>query len=123
MSQSDEEVGVILGDTDSTRLLERIMDKLDLILVRQGFQFREDRDWQVASAAIEKWIFEHYDDLTGGDEDYDPKKPLLSDSSEAICDDLCSDDEDEDEIDEVLAEEISPVQVGKKRSREGKSKK
>lgn len=125
MSQSESDSSssvapVAAGDPNPTRLLEQICDKLDAILVANGFQFSEERDWASSCAVIEKWIFENYDDLTGGDSDYDPKKPAYVDSDEVEVEGPASSDEDEDDVDEEEdAIESSPesAPVGKKRSR------
>ena len=69
--QNDEqEIGKT--DPDPQRLIEAVMDKLDGVLFKQGFEFREDKDWTEAGSKIMEWIFEYYDDLTGGDTDYQP---------------------------------------------------
>ena len=101
----------IAADPDATRLLERIVDKLDAILVKQGFEFREDKAWEDSCAVIEKWIFTYYDDLAGGDSDYDPKKPLISDSSDVEVEGEVSSDEDEEEIELESSSEqsVSPA--------------
>lgn len=82
------------------------MDKLDKVLVHHGFEFRDDCDWEDACAHVEKFIFKFYDDLTGGDEDYDPKKhALLSSADEVVVEGDASTDEDEDEVDELCDED------------------
>ena len=95
------------GDPNSTRLLEQVMDKVDKILFAHGLEFEDEERWAEAAGELEQWIFQFYDDLTGGDEDYDPKKPAYIDSSsEAICVDECSSDEEElDEEEESSSSE------------------
>ena len=121
MSDSSE-VELVKGDPNPTRLLEAVMDKLDKVLVHHGFEFRDDRVWEDACAAVEKFIFRYYDDLTGGDEDYDPKKhQLISSSDDIVVEGSCSSDEDEDEVDELCDSEEegeeAEAKPEKKRSR------
>jgi hypothetical protein len=98
----------VKGDPNPTRLLQLVMDKLDKVLVHEGFEFRDDRDWEDACGSMEKFIFRFYDDLTGGDEEYDPKKhALLSSSSDVEVEGEVSSDEDEEEIDALCEEEDS----------------
>lgn len=84
---SDNE-GVVRGDPNSTRLLLRMLDKLDEILCLHGFEFREDRDWQNFGESLAALVHDNYNDLTGGDSDYDPNAPPDEssevDSSESV---------------------------------------
>lgn len=119
MSETHERVSH--GDPNSTRLLDQLMDKIDKVLFAHGFEFRDDeRDWAEAAGHIEKWVFDYYDDLTGGDSDYDPKKPAYVDSDEVEVEGEVSSDEevDSDECSacgsECECDELEPVQ---KRSR------
>lgn len=121
-SESMSEVQEPPTDPNSNRLLEKVMDKLDGALFRQGFEFREDRDWFNAVAQIEKWIFKYYDDLTGGDSDYDPNKKssASSDPEEPPVED---EEEEEDAEAEITlgsdtSDSDSPVPVRTKRQRE-----
>jgi len=82
MSDADDEAKT---DPNPQRLLEAVLDKFDGALCKQGFEFREDRDWADFGGKVQALIFEFYDDLTGGDSDYDPtdtKRRKLSSSEE-----------------------------------------
>jgi hypothetical protein len=117
MSDSDSEV-LPLGDPNPTRLLETVADKLDAVLVANGFQFSEDKDWAVACEELQDFIFKFYDDLTGGDSDYDPKKPALVDSDEVEVEgDVSSDEDEEDEDEECESSPDHEAPAPKKRSR------
>jgi hypothetical protein len=110
---SDEDVK---GDPNPTRLMERVMDKLDGVLFAHGFEFADETKWSEAVQVMERYIFHFYTDLTGGDEDYDPKRPADLDSSnsggeaevegdeeeEEECEEI--EDEDEDDADEAEPE-------------------
>jgi len=120
---SEQRERVSHGDPDSTRLLDQLMDKIDKVLFSHGFEFREDeRDWSEAASHIEKWVFDFYDDLTGGDSDYDPKKPAYVDSDEVEVEGEVSSDEDDGELSDVCTEcgsecECEEPEPAQKRSR------
>lgn len=81
------------GDPDSTRLLNRLMDKFDGVLFAHGFQFKDDMAWEEMGEEITAMVYKYYDDMTGGDSSYDPDKPPDSTGSEAEA--LEDDEEDE----------------------------
>ncbi len=62
-------------DPDGTRMLARCLDKLDGVLKRHGFQFKDDCVWENFAEELQNLLFRHYDDLTGGDSSYDPNAP------------------------------------------------
>ncbi len=64
------------GDPDSNRLMARIVDKLDGVLFKHGFEFKQDADFSGFCSAVEGLIFHYYDDITGGDDSYDPNAPV-----------------------------------------------
>lgn len=82
----------VKGDPDSTRLLNRLMDKFDGVLFAHGFVFKEDMSWEEMGEEITALVYKYYDDETGGDSSYDPAKPPDSTGSEVEADD----EEDED---------------------------
>lgn len=106
---SDEEAN-IKGDPNASRLMERVMAKLDGVLFAHGLEFKDDGKWEEAVTVMEKYIFHFYDDLTGGDEDYDPRKPAdspLSSEAEVEVEGAASADEEdeEEEAEEVDSDE------------------
>lgn len=68
------------GDPDSNRLMLAVVDKFDGVLFKNGLEFRDDMNWEDMITELEALIFKYYDDLTGGDEDFDPAKPNPTDS-------------------------------------------
>ncbi len=101
---SDEDEQLPRGDGNATRLMERVMDKLDSVLFAHGFEFADETKWSEAVQVMERYIFHYYTDLTGGDEDYDPRKPADPDSSNDV--EVEVDGEEEEDEDEEEAEDI-----------------
>lgn len=85
------------GDPDSNRLMARILDKLDVILISHGFSFREECCEEALAEAMERLIFRFYEDETGGDSDYDPDAPPDSTPEEESCSMSLDECDDEDE--------------------------
>jgi hypothetical protein len=88
------------GDPDSNRLFARVLDKLDAVLFAHGMQFREDKDHGDFCDQFSALLFNFYDDLTGGDDSYDPDAPPDSTESDNS-DDVTLDSEEEEEEEEV----------------------
>ena len=91
----------VKGDPNPTRLMERVMDKLDGVLFAHGFEFADDNKWSEAVQVMERYIFHFYTDLTGGDEDYDPRKPADPDSEGEGEVEVESDDDEEEEAEDI----------------------
>lgn len=84
MSDDEHEESDHKGDPDSTRLLGKVLDRVDGLLFKHGFEFKDDALWEEFAADVEKLFFKYYDDLTGGDQDYNPaEKSSGSEVSEA----------------------------------------
>lgn len=96
-----------MTDAEATQLLERVMDRLDGILFKCGFVFRDEMDWKVASEEIMTWIYKYYDD-EDPDNSYQPGDSELDE------------EEDEDEGSETLGsdtdEDVSQGEQKKSRS-------
>jgi hypothetical protein len=108
---SEEEVK---GDPNPTRLMQRLMDKLDGVLVAHGFEFDdENKDWGDATSVMERFVFHFYTDLTGGDEDYDPNHPPDVDSDEEEVQ-VEGDDEEEEEEAEFDSDDDDDSSASKK---------
>ncbi len=118
---SDEEANV-KGDPNASRLMERVMAKLDGVLFAHGLEFKDDAMWAEAVIVMEKYIFHFYDDLTGGDEDYDPRKPAdspIESEAEVEVEGAASADEDEEEEEEDVdsdEEEVDSEEAAKEAS-------
>lgn len=78
----EEEDQSTKGDPEPTRMLARCLDKLDGVLVQHGFQFKENSVWENFAEELQELLFKHYDDLTGGDSDFDPNAPDSSDDED-----------------------------------------
>jgi hypothetical protein len=87
---SEEEEGEVRkGDPNPARLLAKIMDYIDVTLVKHGFEFREDKDWETFGGSLLGLFFEHYEDHTGGDSSYVPGETTSgSDSGESVSESL-----------------------------------
>ena len=60
------------GDPNPKRLLERVLDKIDLVLTQHGMGFREEREWSDFAGDVQNLCYKYYDDFTGGDSSYNP---------------------------------------------------
>ncbi len=124
MSDGEEQANV-KGDPNPSRLMERVMAKLDGVLFAHGLEFKDDAMWAEAVIVMEKYIFHFYDDLTGGDEDYDPRKPADSDSGlegEAEVEGAASADEEEEAEDVDSDEEAEDSEEAAKETAAKKRK-
>lgn len=79
MAETDENTGLHLeeeqdrkGDPNSKRLLERVLDRIDLVLTQHGMGFREEHEWSDFAAEVQAVCYKYYDDFTGGDSSYNP---------------------------------------------------
>lgn len=90
------------GDPNSTRLMARIVDKIDSTLYAHGLEFKDDCDFDVFIEELAALIYRNYDDDTGGDGSYDPAAPPDSSSGteESVSVDLDGAEEDEEEPEE-----------------------
>lgn len=79
---------------NANQLMASILDSLDRRLVNQGFEFREDGSWHAFSKALEKLIFQYYEDHVGEDADFVPGDSPQTASEE---DDDIEEDDDESE--------------------------
>lgn len=61
-----------MGDPNSARLLAKVLDRIDLILVEHGMLFKEDKDWEEFGGAVVALLYHYYEDETGGASDYEP---------------------------------------------------
>ena len=113
-AEQNDEVEVGATDPDPQRLIEKVMDRLDLVLVKQGFVFREEMDWTNAGEEVMAWIFKYYDDLTGGDEDYNPGDSALTGEGDADADDEESDSATLGESDDSDADDDSDGKPSKR---------
>lgn len=59
-------------ENNPTRLLAKVLDKVDLVLNLHGMGFREEKSWENFGEALRALLFEYYDDYTGGDSSYEP---------------------------------------------------
>ena len=84
----------VKGDPNSTRLLNRLMDKFDGVLFAHGFVFKEDMAWEEMGEEITALVYKYYDDETGGDSSYDPDKPPDSTGSDVEATPEGEDDDD-----------------------------
>lgn len=84
-------------ENNPTRLLAKVLDKVDLVLTLHGMGFREEKSWEDFGEAIRALLFEYYDDYTGGDSSYEP-----GDSG-----DVEEDDEDSGESESATLESSS----------------
>ncbi len=82
-----------MGDPNTTRLMNKIIDRIDGTLTQNGLEFNPDRSWTAFHESVRALIFNNYVDATGGDSEYDPDAP--------------SDDEEEDEESGDENEEVS----------------
>lgn len=89
------------GDPDSSRLMARLVDKMDAVLFAHGLSFRAEEQWNDFIVELQALIFRFYDDETGGDVDYDPDNAPDSTSTTETAseeeEDLDGDDDDNDE--------------------------
>lgn len=104
------------GDPNGTRLLAKLCDRIDLFLVEQGFEFAGETDehWQAYAAKVQQLVFEHYNDVTGGDSSYDPNEPDESGSEESVSAELVESEEEESMSSRSTSNSASP----KKRDRD-----
>lgn len=66
-------------DPNSTRLLERVANKLDQVLSAHGMSFRgDDEQFQDMCEELRDLVYQYYTDEDGGDDDYEPGDSLLS---------------------------------------------
>lgn len=109
LTEPEEEEVLSKGDPDPTRLMARVLDKVDKTLFEHGLQFKEEESYENFAEELAALFYRYYDDLTGGDSDYDPKKPISSDSEDMAGDDepsvsqslgSASEDVEEDDDDE-----------------------
>jgi hypothetical protein len=99
------------------------MDKLDKVLFANGFEFREGKDWEACAEEMASLMEKYWDDLTGGDSDYDPKKPNRAGSSSSdgeveVSGEVSSDEEDDDDDDDddsSSSEEEKPAKAKKQK--------
>lgn len=100
------------GDPNPTRLLERLLDKIDLVLTQHGMGFREERDWADFGGEVQALCFKYYDDFTGGDSSYDPNADSVVGEPEEEEDDPETSESESATLDgdsEEEAEEVPPV--------------
>lgn len=83
------------GDPDSSRLMARLVDKMDAVLFAHGLSFRAEEQWNDFIVELQALIFRFYDDETGGDVDYDPDNAPDSTSTTET-----ASEEEEDLVDE-----------------------
>lgn len=85
MSEEGEVAKERKQDPDGTRLLCKVLDKIDLTLTLNGMGFKAEKSWEDFGAQILALLYEHYDDVTGGDSSYAPgdSNSGLSDVSES----------------------------------------
>ena len=77
------------GDPNPARLLAKIMDNIDVLLVKHGFEFKEDKSWEDFGGVLLGIFFDYYEDHTGGDSSYIPGETTSeSDSGESLSESL-----------------------------------
>ena len=77
-------------DAAATALLEKVMDRVDGVLFKDGLVFREDKEWHVACGEMAAFIYYYYAD-EGSYEPGDSAEMMESEESESRT--LDSDDE------------------------------
>ena len=77
----DGSISDVKGDPDPNRLMALILDKVDKTLFVHGLQFKEGESYENFAEELAELFYRYYDDLTGGDSDYDPNAPASSESS------------------------------------------
>jgi len=77
----------------ATKLLAKVIDKVDRVLFEHDLQFRDDADWEQFADKVRELVHEYYDDCVGdaADADYDPD---AADSSSSESESLqCTDEQ------------------------------
>ncbi len=70
---------------DASKLLAKVIDKVDRVLFEHDLEFRNSADWEEFADKVRALVHEYYDDCAdnAADPDFDPDAPDESSSSES----------------------------------------
>ena len=70
---------------DATKLLAKVLDKMDRVLFEHDLEFRDDTKWEDFAEEVRELVHRYYDDFGGDkdDPDFDPNAPGSSSASDS----------------------------------------